>query len=74
MNVDQHSLQLFESCSNADETERNNYDQNMSTIKRGSQLTMNKKKLTLNLDEIENISDQDLDSVKNTSARAVTFN
>lgn len=46
----------------------------MSTIKRGSQLTMNKKKLTLNLDEIENISDQDLDSVKNTSARAVTFN
>lgn len=46
----------------------------MSTLKRGSHLTMNKKKLTLNLDEIENISDQDLDSVKNTSARAVTFN
>eukprot|EP00347_Sterkiella_histriomuscorum_P024085 403332358 len=74
VNLDQHSLQLFESQSMADETDRNTYDQNMSSIKRGSQLTMNKKKLTLNLDDIENISDQDLDSVKNTSARAVTFN
>ena len=35
---------------------------------------MTKKHLKLNLDEIENISDCDLDSNKNSSARAVTFN
>ncbi len=35
---------------------------------------MNKRHLRLNLDEIENISDCDLESNKNTSAWAVTFN
>lgn len=37
-------------------------------------VSLNKKGLKLNLDEIENISDCDLDSIKNTSARATTFN
>jgi hypothetical protein len=32
------------------------------------------KKMDLNLEEIENISDLDLESIKNTSARAITFN
>ena len=34
----------------------------------------NRKKLSLNLDDIENISDYDIDSIKNTSAREVTYN
>ncbi len=37
-------------------------------------MSLAKKGLRLDLDHIENISDCDLDSAKNTSARAVTFN
>lgn len=36
--------------------------------------SINSKNLQLHLDEIENISDCDIDSIKNTSARAITFN
>jgi hypothetical protein len=34
----------------------------------------NGRKLRLNLDEIDNISESELESVKNTSAIAITFN
>lgn len=50
-------------------------DKSMEQLSAGKKRTIiNHKKLQLHLEEIENISDYDIDSIKNTSARAITFN
>ncbi len=70
-----NSLQLFESAS-VSETNREG-DHSPEAGSRPTQNTLNKKesnkKLNLNLEGIDDISDCDVDSIKNTSARAITF-
>ncbi|CDW90269.1 UNKNOWN [Stylonychia lemnae] len=75
MNFDNQSLQLFDSASQAEETDRNTegFDSKQGTQKKNSLIEGRQKKMNLNLEDIENISDLDLESVKN-SDRAITFN
>lgn len=79
MNFDHNSLQLFDSSSQAEDTSRIEGSETDKRSSAGSsqkgrgQMSV-KGRIRLNLDEIENISDCDLDSIKNNSARAVTFN
>ena len=71
-NENENSLQLFDSAtigeSNRDgESSDFNNRPSQNTIKSGG------RRLKLNLDGIEDLDDCDVDSIKNTSARAITF-
>lgn len=71
-------LQLFESTSQQDSardySDREDNHTNSTPSPGKKQIVINHKRLHLQLDEIENNSDYDVDSIKNTSARAITFN
>ena len=72
-NEHDNSLQLFDSAS-VGESHRDNENHDSRPSQNTLAMRGSNRVFKLNLDGIEDISDYDVDSIKNTSARAITFN